>query len=165
MNEKISQRGFLRKCFDTLVEDFNFIKSLEKKVKFAFILIPSGLLLLLSIVFIILLETIWTTAPIYFWSNIAIIVGIICYITLSIWIITSKLSKTIKYLYFIIPTGLISISMIVVTIIGATVWYSGLAVIGWGFIALVSGVLCITIILLWRIAIKSEKEKIVKNKL
>ena len=84
--------------------------------------------------------------------------GIILLITISIWIITSNLKRSTKIIFILIPSGIISIAMIVVTIFGALVWSSGLATLGWGFIAVVSGLICIITTDMWIRARKKERD-------
>jgi uncharacterized protein YjeT (DUF2065 family) len=48
--------------------------------------------------------------------------------------------------------------MIVVTILGALVWSSEMATLAWGFIAIISGLICIITTDMWRRARKKERE-------
>ncbi|MCG3260753.1 MAG: hypothetical protein H7644_13455 [Candidatus Heimdallarchaeota archaeon] len=54
-----------------------------------------------------------------------------------------SIRKSTKSAFLMIISGIISITMIIVTILGALVWTSGLATVAWGFIAIISGLTCI----------------------
>ncbi|MHA1447484.1 MAG: hypothetical protein ACTSSN_12385, partial [Candidatus Heimdallarchaeaceae archaeon] len=71
-----------------------------------------------------------------------------------------SIRRSFKVAFSMILSGIISITMIIVTIFGALVWTSGLATVAWGFIAIISGLTCIITTDMWRRARKKEKEVI-----
>ena len=158
MDEEQKQENFFKKTYNVLVKVIKFIRSQKKSVKLTYILLPSGIMLILSIVLIIFIEEVWKKGFADFWRGMAWFTGIVWLITISIWIITSNLKKSIKLSFLVILSGVITISMIVVTILGALVWTSGLATVAWGFIAIISGLICIITTDMWRRARKKERE-------
>jgi len=69
-----------------------------------------------------------------------------------------SLRKSTAMLYISIVAGLNAIAMIVITIFGALVWNSGLATVGMGFIVIVSALICIISINIWKNNRKKERE-------
>ena len=158
MDEEQKQENFFKKTYNTFVKVIKFAHSQKKSVKLIVVLLPSGIMLILSIVLIILIEEVWKKGYADFWRGMAWFTGIILLITISIWIITSNLKRSTKIIFILIPSGIISIAMIVVTIFGALVWSSGLATLGLGFIAVVSGLICIITTDMWIRARKKERD-------
>ena len=149
--------SFLNKIYGFLRRLIIYIRSLQRKEKFILVLAPSGFFLILSIVFIILIENVWETGFADFWRGLAYFTSIVILFTATIWVIVSNLKKSEKLLFLTVSALIIMTLMIIFIPLGFLVWSLGLGTVNFILAAIVSGFIHIISANMWRRARKKEK--------
>ena len=159
MNNNEEQRKFHLRIYDKFLRFLNFIRSLQRIEKIAIVLVPSSFFLVLSVLFIVLIENVWKKGLANSWVGLAWFTGIVCLITITVWIIISDLKRSVKLLFLTIPAVIIMLIGIIFSILGfLLVWYLDLGSVALLLTAIASGFVHIITADMWRRARKKEKK-------